>query len=356
MFEHLGEKYYEIFTINDRNPEYTDPVTREIIAIVAKVYNVLFHEAPLWVGHPLDDDGQILSANKEEPEALAWIKSLIAIDNTLYASFSSVNDEAKYLSESKRFKYLSAEFVKYLIDGVPTPYLFAIGFTNRPGCKGLEPILFTEIKKHKFNKEYNERITFSEISNFNFINQTQNQMNQYLTNAAKTAGVEIKPDATEDQISTAIIAKFTEMKNKIAGLETKITELNNSHTAGSDNIKQFTDELNKLKTERNLALVESAISAGKVLPAQKDGLLVFADKSYEDCKKYIDALPVSKVFDGKTIKPGQENITSAQIDFTEQKFINPKSQMPYTYAEVIKDNAIMKNFTDDELLALKAKG
>jgi len=363
----FGKTYYEVFIIG---PEPREILNTEFLSEVANSYDPNFHKAPLWQGHPLDENGKLVGIEgKDEPDAYGWVGSLIAIADKLYASYDFISSTAKYLTDSKLFQYVSCEFVYYNINGKITPYLFAIGLTNRPACHGLEPLQFAEkISGQKFNTNFANQIHYTLNEKNIFSNQKTNNMailNESLKNAATKLGIAITTDVTDEILSNSIIGKFSEVTGSVNQLSEKIKNLEAAKSSGgnsspeliklSEDIKNLKAEIDKSKSERNILLIETAISAGKITADQKDSMLKLTEANYDSAKDYISKLPVLATFAGKTVQTsGAANILDInKINLTEEKFIDPATKKRYTYEEVIKSNALLEKFTETELLALR---
>lgn len=325
-----GKKYYHVFTAGD----YTQKkVTPEMLQEIARSYDTQFHEAPVWLGHPKDEADN-------EPEALAWIDSVIAQGDKLYVSFSYVSDEMKQLVDTQAFKRVSVEIVQYKTnDGKEFLYLYAVGLTNRPAVKGLEPISFA-ISGKSFNSSFSDRLAFNE----NFSNYNSNQMNEYLKKVATGLGIDCTKFTTDSSLQEAITLKFNEMK-------TSIDPNNPAAKQASASLTAVQDELNAIKEERIAELVDGAIAAFKVKPADKQKWIDLGKTNYSVLKDTIATMTVHKEFADKIIKTGDGG--SNIPDLENPKFTG-KDGKKITYGEFLKmDPNAQAKFSAEEVAELK---
>jgi hypothetical protein len=343
MIEINGDKYYHVFTAG-KYPQ--GEISDDFLKQAANNYNpVNFHEAPVWIGHP----------GKEiiEPEALGWIGRLAAKGEKLYASFSHISEKLKSLIENKKFKRCSVELVTFNVAGRDFPYLYAIGITNRPAVKGLEPISFLEpvtFAGHNFKTDdISTKLKFnSEIKHFN---QTQTlNMNELLKNLAEKLKLDVLKFDTDEKISKELIRVFEDRSNEILLLKNKVSKLqeNELSAPATEKYSELVDELNKLKKSRASELVENAVLTKKLLPSQKEDLISFAETDYERCKTFIGKLELNPVFSAKMIN----DKTFSYSDLSDPKFTKPDGSK-ITYEDILRDLTLQSKFTDDEISALR---
>ena len=219
-----------------------------------------------------------------------------------------------------------------MIDGALKWYLFAVGLTNRPAVSGLESLSFSG---HKLNKTWSEgKFIFEQ----NFSNYNKSTMNESLKKVAVLFGLDLSKFTTESSLLEAISIKFNEMKTPVAG-----------GTGAPDNsIANLQSEIDILKQERVDGLIDGAIKAFKILPADKQKWTDMAKANFNITKNAIDALGTHKDLTDKTIK-------DVKVDMTDSKF-KGKDGKELTYTEYLKlDVAEQKNFTDEEVTALRNK-
>lgn len=328
-----GKKYYHVFTAGTY-PQGN--VGEDFLNQVAANYDPAnYHEAPVWIGHP-DDDGT------SEPEALGWIDSVIAIGNKLYVSFSHVSDKFKQLIDDGAFKRVSVELVKFKTDdGVDVPYLYAVGLTNRPAVKGLQPISF---KERKTRTDYHNKILFE--------NKFNTTMNQYLIKLAQKLGLDVSKFTSDDKLSDAIdIAadKLKDEKPEVPAVPPVSPPVPATAPDADTQVAELQKEVAELNQERVANLVDNAIEAKKILPKDKAVWENLAKTNYTAAKSALGTMSVHPSLQGKQI--GSADVTGAP-DISDPKFFKEGS-VKYTYEEVIKDHSLMKNFNAEELALMK---
>lgn len=263
MFEINGEKYFKVFECG-KIPSYMDPQHRfneDYISQVARNYdpeNV--HEAPFWVGHP---------DWRSEPRAGGWIKKVAAIGKELYVSFSNISEWMKELYDSGEFKKCSVEMGDLEVDsnGTVVPYLWALGATNIPAVKGLPVMKFSD---RKFDESrLKNKVCFS-LMNFDYnLKPKPNIQMEQLKKLAASLNITLTGSETEEQMTKSI--------------EEKTAALKASESAASD-------ALRKSEEAKAVKLVDDAIEAGKIVPAQKDDFTAFAKSNYEGCAKLLASM------------------------------------------------------------------
>jgi hypothetical protein len=115
--------------------------------------------------------------------------------------------------------------------------------------------------------------------NNNFKNH--NSMNKVLL--AFIATFKLSANTTEEQVIEKLSTLHADL-DELATLRNEKTE--------------WAKKDNEMKLSRNIELVDNAIAAKKILPAQKEDFVKLAAGDYDAAKKVIDALPVHKTLSG----------------------------------------------------------
>lgn len=341
MLDIGGKKYYEVFKAGTYqlpdNKSVT--ITPADLKTVSENYDPLkFHEAPVWIGHPDD----------EKAEALGWVESVYADGESLYVCFSFISEDWKQLVASEKYKYVSVELPLMDVNGKQQRYLYAIGLTNKPAVRGLEPIMFRD---HKFNTSATEFLKFS-FPIFNQSNKTT--MNEHLMKIAEMCGLKASDFSDDAALAVAVGKQVADFKTNIEDLQKKVKA---ADTTGND--AKFAELNNKIKTlegERVVNLIDTAITAGKIIPAQKESMIKLAEANYDEAKKMIDAAPKNPAFAQNMV----QDDPSKRIDASDPKFKDPKTGAPLTFVNYCKyrgskDSSLKEyaaKFTDAEVKAL----
>lgn len=303
-------------------------ITESDLKEIASNYSPSYHEAPLTLDH------------KREGSALGWIESVIAKGKELWVSFSKVSDEAKGLTSEGKYKRPSIEIANY--DGVGK-YLRAVSLVNFPQVKGLPEMQFQTSDKEaviyfsedcflsfsneKKNERKNRSSKNSKLKNKN-VNETQNEQ---IVKFAESLGMSFEAGGEIDieKISELAEAKINSMQSEIFTL--------------SDAVKRYEEEIEKISEGRAEKLISDAVSSGKILPAQKDFLMTFAENDFEACKSYIDMLPANPLFE-------KNKISNGSLNLKDPKYFNERGAR-ITYAQILRNpKLIEKNkFSEGEI-------
>jgi hypothetical protein len=332
-----GKKYYHAFTAGDY-PQAN--ITAEDVALIAEKYDTGLHMAPVWIGHPDEDPAQV---GQWEPQALAWVGSVLAMEGKLYISFDYVGPEFRMLVESRRFEYVSVEIVKFKdADNSEYLYLYAVGLTNRPAVRGLPP-LSTVAFKHKsesqpgFKTEFEQKLCFNES-----FNKTKTiTMNQSLIEVAKHVGLDTEKFVKDESLADAIKVKFTEASAPVAA-PAEPAEPNAE-------VADLQKKLEALQTERVAELVDTAIKEKRIVPAQRDNFVALAKTDFTLAKSLLATMKPDEALTTEQVKSG------GKADFSDPKFKDEKGGQ-ITYEKYLGMSlADRSRFTKEEVDALRDK-
>ena len=213
-----------------------------------------------------------------------------AREDGLYIEYPVLTNAASVSIDNDEYRYLSPVYTLNSMNKQGKPIgatLVSVGITNTP----------------YFGKEI-DHIKNSQTTE-------DSAMNEKL---AKLLG--LKPDATEAEIEAkvnSVMSKATELGLNEDSTFEEILVAVNSKTAPAPKAdpapkveaqQSDTDKrLEKLENERVENLVNSAITQGKILPADKDLWLNAAKSDYDKTKSNLDAKKVNSVMPGKVTIP-----------------------------------------------------
>jgi hypothetical protein len=242
-----------------------------------EAYDPSVREAPLVIGHPKTDD-----------PAYGWVKSL-AFGETLEAIPHQVNPEFAQLVNSGAFKKMSASFYLEDAPGNPKPgtlYLRHIGFlgAKAPAIAGLKSASFAADEKGVIEfADWNGLAVaglFRKIKNYLIDKDGQERADQILPeweieNLTVTAAQKNEPAAA---FSEPEQGAHVDPKEK-AENERKAADLK----AGEEKLARERAEFAQSQVAARAAEIHTAAAAfvdglvkdGRVLPAQRDGLVHF---------------------------------------------------------------------------------
>ncbi len=313
MFELNGDIYYKVFEVG-KIPSYMDPAKKfneDYIAQVARNYDpVNVHEAPFWVGHP---------EWRSEPRSGGWINKVAAIGRELFVSFSNISDWMKELYESGEFKKCSVEMGDLEVDssGTVIPYLWALGATNIPAVKGLPVMKFSD--KICDESKLKNKVCFSLMNfDYNLKLKTNKEMEQ-LKKLAASLSITLAGNETEEQISKAI--------------EDTTAALKASESASAEALRKSEDA-------RSAKLVDDAIEAGKITPAQKDEFLAFAKSNYSGCEVLFASMDAKDLTSDSAVNKGADKF-GATDEFSKLAYEDVLKE-PEKYVGKLNDEQFQK--------------
>lgn len=245
---------------------------------IVGTYDPATHEAPIVVGHPEHDD-----------PAFGWVKGLRVDGDRLIAETDQVDPEFADMVKAGRFKKRSPAFYAPDSKGNPTPgkwHLRHVGFLGAmpPSVKGLKPAAFAADDSFVAfgDMETVGRILRSVASALQRVREfiiesssveqadkvlpgwsieTINEQTAWLDDKTKSPAWS-EPENPENDVSTQDIAKRQkELDDRDAAIAAKETDLAKRAQAA------------RLATDA--AFVEGLVTEGRVLPAEKDGLVAF---------------------------------------------------------------------------------
>lgn len=275
-----NETFIEIFkagtypTWNPETKKFEEIVfSNDTLIEIANSYDPSFHKAPWFIGHPTGD-----------APALAWVGTLKAQGDTLYQNFSFMSDKFIELIKNKEYANRSVELYKWKVNGKDCWYLGAIGLTNMPLVKGMKQLEFNNYPVHNNSEDLMrafslQPLKFSDeqLKSFflpnNFKSQPNNfksqNMNEHLLRLAASLGVTIPAGTSEVDIVNILSTKFSQ-----------ITTENNV----------IKSELEKIKAERIETLLASAVTDGKIKPAQKEEYFKLAQANFDSTKNILASM------------------------------------------------------------------
>ena len=279
-------KPIEIFKIGKHTATngQTLPFDETMLADAVKGYDPKLHEAPVVVGHP-----------KDNHPAFGWIDHLELKDGVVLAHPKQVDADFAELVEQGKYKKRSASW--YLPDSPNNPkpgtlYLRHVGFLGAmpPAIKGLKDVQFSEQEQGVVEFGDMSPWTLSNIAGIfrrlrekmiakegveeddntipNFAIEDLAQEADRLRQERDTALANPIPNFTEPQDKTMTPEQIAAMQKELDALKAKEVNFSESEKV----IKQREAALAK----REIGLqVDDLIKQGKVLPAQKVGLVEF---------------------------------------------------------------------------------
>lgn len=260
------------------------------LASSAGAYDPAIHEAPIVVGHP-----------KTDAPAYGWVGGLVASGQRLVASPHQVDAAFAEQVEKGAYKKVSACFYTPEAKDNPVPgvyYLRHVGFLGAlpPAVKGLKPVAFGESDEGTVTVEFGEsdlawsmkRVArmFQSLRDFLIGEFGQEKADKAIdpwevtaaTESAARAEIEAAggPQASFAERPTdktkEILMNEAEIKAREGKLAADTAALDNERQTLARERAEFAEAR---KREAATAAVEALVNEGKVLPAEKDGMVAF---------------------------------------------------------------------------------
>lgn len=262
-------------------------ITAQDVLDCADCYDPKLHEAPLVFGHPKTDD-----------PAFGWVKGLSSANGSLTAEFSDVDEGAKELVRSKKFKHVSASFYPPAHPSNPVPgkwYLRHVGLLGAmpPSVKGLGAASFSDADGCVEFSEYGQETSaglFRRLRDWMIGKFGQEEADNVIPSWEIDS---MREDATRERMQQAAepLASFAEASTPVAPQtesptepqtppiekEPEMTEAEKQALARAEAAeKQLADlQSAQAKAEREAAhtanadFAESLVKSGKLKPAHK---------------------------------------------------------------------------------------
>jgi hypothetical protein len=301
---------------------------------IAAHYNPEEHEAPIVVGHPIDNS-----------PAFGWIEKLEVIGDRLIAKAKDIIPEFKDALDKKLYKKRSVSLDK---DGK----LRHVGFLGgaAPAVKGLADIQFSESSGETFELE-------NEIE---FIQQPESSAQKPESSIENQASSTKYPELPE-----TLINSFTEQLNSISNT---ISELAKNYSADNSSVSSLTTQIEDLKLKfTNSELdqkIDEKIKEGYFTPALKNQttklLNHFSVQNFSDdfnpntyrneaitlINGFIDAMPKIVHFENFAEKPDElpevpDNYSGLPVD-AESKALHKKAMSLMKKENISYQSAVMK--------------
>ncbi len=287
------------------------------LAAMAEAYDPAISEAPIVVGHPSAD-----------APAYGWIKSLSEKDGKLLAQPDQVDPAFAEMVRAGRFKKLSASLYSPTSPANPKPgvwYLRHVGFLGAqpPAIKGLAPVNFAAGEEGLVTVEFSEGMGF--ISRLIGLLRG---VRDYITEKDGTEKAEaVLPAWTLDSLQEgAAVAMTTPEPEPVTSYSEEEPMDKNEMNEREAALERREQELLRREAEfaesKRLAeaetFVNSAVSEGRLTPAQSAGLADFMAKlTAEDVLEFAEGDGRKKTSPSAFMKDFISRLPK-QVDFSEQ--------------------------------------
>lgn len=247
------------------------------------------------------DHGSIFKADSR---AAGWSPEVEVRDDGLYVKYPEFTNSAKKSIEDREYRFFSPVYFLNAEDKQGNKIgakLHSVGLTNTP---------YMDVEIDHIG---NTAATYDSVTE---TNESDKRTDMKL-NKENLKKLGLEEDATEEQINAAIanskIAQPEDPTDPKPKEKTKVED--DKTTANSQPNDELLAKVNSLekklseresteKNEKAEALVNSALSAGKILPRDKNAYLTFAKNDFEAAKSAIDELKANSAM------PGSVNVST----------------------------------------------
>lgn len=308
------------------------------LAQIAGSYNPATHEAPIVVGHPAHD-----------APAFGWIAGLRAEGDRLVADPQQIDPQFAELVKAGRYKKISAAFYAPDSKGNPTPGAWAL---RHVGFLGAQPPAVKGLKQAAFASD-DSYLAFGDMDRagriFRDIGAMMQRVREWIIETSSVEQADkVLPSWQIDSINDQS-ARLDEPMPAWSEPTNPETDVNNEDIAKRQ--KELDDRAAQIDAQEkaieararaarqatDAAFVERMIGEGRVLPAEKDGLVAFmgtladqddavafgeGDKEVKQSasaflQKFLAGLPVRVDFSERG-NGGVEPLATDAVAFSEQ--------------------------------------
>lgn len=272
--------------------------SEDVLRAAAAAYDPAVHEAPIVVGHP-----------KDNAPAYGWVSGLEYAEGNLDALPAQVDEAFAEAVKAGRYKKVSASFYTPESPANPKPgtyYLRHVGFLGAqpPAIKGLKAVNFVEAEEGVVEFGEWETASFMRrmrewiIGKFGLEEADQAIPSHLVEGAENSARMPVltandAPIYNEPETDTMTPEQIAELEARATAAEAALATLQAQQA-------EFAERERKLARAETERRVDDLVKAGKVLPAERDGLV-----------EYLEAVPAETVVefgegDGATKSPARD--------------------------------------------------
>ena len=339
----------EIFAVGKHRGSETVNITEhdldQMVASFSAIGDADGFKPVLKLGH---DDAQKFFGQRKGAPNLGFVERIRKEGSKIIADFANVPDALVDLIRPRRYNAVSIEmFPKTEVNGVAfSNVLTAVALLGAelPAVKGLKELAATLFTEEPDGPDFTgNALELNTSEEEDMATYSQEQLDQLVEAAVAKAKDEVR----------------TEFADQVATLTTERDDAAKAKDTAENALRQFEDDTRKRDAE---TMVNDAIKAGKLTPAQKDEALAFAlslsgtikfgdeEKSSADVfKSFIEALPKKVDFDEHGAAEDQEGkkhdaSASEEVDTKAKKLMSEKGIETYAEARkiVLDENPTLK--------------
>ncbi len=270
--------------------------TEAQLQATADAYDPAKHEAPIVVGHP-----------RQDGPAYGWVKSLAFSDDGLRAEPHQVDAAFAELVSAGRFKKISASFYSPTAPTNPVPGVF---YLRHVGFLGAQPPAVKGLRSPEFGEAEDGVIEFADWSDVTNAGLWRNLRDWFIEQFGKDKADAVVPDYSVTQLQAAAAQETAdtaaaapaysekpqgdvmtpaEIAAREAALKIQSDDLAAKAAEQARKDAEFAERETRLADQESAnraaaaaaaraevaAFVEGLVTAGKVLPTHKDGMVAF---------------------------------------------------------------------------------
>lgn len=287
---------------------------------------------------PIDYEHQILHSqqNGKEAPSAGWMEYLYFNPQGIFADVRWTDKAAEYIKNGE-YRYISAVFA-YDMNGYVRK-IFHAALTNNPALDGMDEVMVAAsvqlLNQQKEKPEMDKKLVEALCALFALkADASEAEITEKVTALSAAKG--------DSQVSLlSVYAKLAEKEQSVAALTAQVGKPDPAKFVPVEQVAALQADFNKLKSsidnDKKSALIEAALSQGKLAPALKEWA---ASLSIEDLIGYLDkATPIAALAGGHQANedPNKGNVVA--LSAAEQAAARA---LGMTEAEFIKEHKEQK--------------
>ena len=292
------------------------------------------HKNPL----PIDYEHQILHSqqNGKEAPSAGWMEYLYFNPQGIFADVRWTDKAAEYIKNGE-YRYISAVFA-YDTNGYVRK-IFHAALTNNPALDGMDEVMVAAsvqlLNQQKEKPEMDKKLLAALCALFALkADASEAEITEKVTALSAAKG--------DSQVAVLdVYAKLAEKEQSVAALTAQVGKPDPAKFVPVEQVAALQADFNKLKSsidnDKKSALIEAALSQGKLAPALKEWA---ASLSIEALTGYLDkATPIAALAGGHQANEDPNKVNVVALSAAEQAAARA---LGMTEAEFIKEHKEQK--------------
>ncbi|MGC6405211.1 phage protease [Bisgaard Taxon 45] len=275
---------------------------------------------------PIDYEHQIIHSQKNGKEApsAGWMEYLYFTPQGIFADVRWTDKAAEYIKNGE-YRYISAVFA-YDTEGYVRK-IFHAALTNTPALDGMDEAMVAASVQllNEEAQEMDKELLAMLYTLFGLANATEAEIKEKVTALSQAKG-------ESKVVLSDVYSALKEKEQSVAALSEKVNAFDPSKYVPVEQVAALQNDFNAFKTgvekEKKDALIQAALSEGKLSPALKewaDGLSIEALTGYLDKATPIAALsgqPQAKTNPNENVVAlsEEEKVTAKMLGMSEDAY------------------------------------